>query len=201
MARVGFAFIRSSLLTKVRNGTRYRFSCLFTVIVWDCTPPTPQMTNMAPSSTRRERSTSTVKSTCPKRKARDEERSSCEKFDEDTWRIDNVDVMTFPFDIGRSRLDGNTSFAFKFHRIHRGTDWIFSFHLANGQRENKWTLSQSFQTLLLRASIECVRSRREHVRRKWSEKSTMWNNRQPSKRAFYFARIDMRRDTDVSDLF
>jgi len=55
--------MRSSLLIKVRNGTRYRLSCLFTVIVCDCTPPTPHTTSMAPSSTRKERSTSTVKST------------------------------------------------------------------------------------------------------------------------------------------
>jgi len=35
------------------------------VLVWLCTPPTAQSTSTAPSSTRRARSTSIVKSTCP----------------------------------------------------------------------------------------------------------------------------------------
>jgi len=61
----GFAPMRSHLLTKARRGTWYRLSCRSTVIDWDCTPATEQSTRMAPSNTRRDLSTSIVKSTCP----------------------------------------------------------------------------------------------------------------------------------------
>src|SRR5205814_2068535 len=57
--------VRSSLLTKQMRGTRYRSACRQTVSDWGSTPATPSKTTTAPSSTRRLRSTSTVKSTCP----------------------------------------------------------------------------------------------------------------------------------------
>ena len=56
---------RSSLFTNAIRGTPYLSACRQTVSDCGSTPPTPQNTAMAPSSTRRERSTSTVKSTCP----------------------------------------------------------------------------------------------------------------------------------------
>jgi hypothetical protein len=56
---------RSSLLTKARRGTRWRSAWRHTVSVCGSTPATPSRTQTAPSSTRSERSTSMVKSTCP----------------------------------------------------------------------------------------------------------------------------------------
>ena len=57
--------VRSILLTKQIRGTRYRSAWRHTVSDWGSTPATPSNTATAPSSTRRLRSTSTVKSTCP----------------------------------------------------------------------------------------------------------------------------------------
>src|SRR4030066_379219 len=57
--------IRSILLTKAILGIRYLSACLQTVSDWGSTPPTEQKTATAPSRTRRDRSTSMVKSTCP----------------------------------------------------------------------------------------------------------------------------------------
>ena len=57
--------MRSILLMNARRGTWYRFIWRSTVIDCDCTPPTAQSTSTAPSSTRKLRSTSTVKSTWP----------------------------------------------------------------------------------------------------------------------------------------
>ncbi len=57
--------ILSILFTKAIRGTEYLSACLQTVSDWGCTPPTAQKRAIAPSSTRRLRSTSTVKSTCP----------------------------------------------------------------------------------------------------------------------------------------
>ena len=57
--------MRSILLTKQRRGTWYLLAWRHTVSVWGSTPATASKTATAPSSTRRERSTSTVKSTCP----------------------------------------------------------------------------------------------------------------------------------------
>lgn len=65
MALFGFEPMRSNLLIKVKNGTLYRFICLFTVTVWHWTPPTAHNTRMAPSRTLSDLSTSIVKSTCP----------------------------------------------------------------------------------------------------------------------------------------
>ncbi|CQR20454.1 Uncharacterised protein [Yersinia enterocolitica] len=56
---------RSILLTNARRGTRYLLACRQTVSDCGCTPPTASYTMTAPSSTRIERSTSMVKSTCP----------------------------------------------------------------------------------------------------------------------------------------
>ena len=56
---------RSILLTKQMRGTLYLLACRHTVSVWGSTPATPSKTATAPSSTRSERSTSTVKSTWP----------------------------------------------------------------------------------------------------------------------------------------
>ena len=47
------------------RGTRYLSACFHTVSVWGSTPATPSNTATAPSRTRRDRSTSTVKSTWP----------------------------------------------------------------------------------------------------------------------------------------
>ncbi len=47
------------------RGTRYLSACFQTVSVWGSTPATPSNTATAPSRTRSDRSTSTVKSTWP----------------------------------------------------------------------------------------------------------------------------------------
>ena len=60
-----FAPARSILLTNATRGTLYLFICRQTVSDWGCTPDTAQYTATAESSTRKERSTSIVKSTCP----------------------------------------------------------------------------------------------------------------------------------------
>ena len=57
--------MRSILLMKHMRGTPYLLAWRQTVSVWGSTPATPSNTATAPSSTRRERSTSTVKSTWP----------------------------------------------------------------------------------------------------------------------------------------
>ena len=57
--------VRSILLMKQIRGTAYLSACRHTVSVWGSTPATASNTATAPSSTRRERSTSTVKSTWP----------------------------------------------------------------------------------------------------------------------------------------
>ena len=56
---------RSILLTKHMRGTLYLFAWRHTVSVWGSTPATASNTATAPSSTRSDRSTSTVKSTWP----------------------------------------------------------------------------------------------------------------------------------------
>ena len=55
--------MRSILLTKATRGTAYLLACRQTVSDWGSTPPTESNTATAPSSTRRDRSTSMVKST------------------------------------------------------------------------------------------------------------------------------------------
>ena len=57
--------VRSSLLTKQMRGTLYLSAWRHTVSDCGSTPATPSNTVTAPSSTRSERSTSTVKSTWP----------------------------------------------------------------------------------------------------------------------------------------
>ncbi len=56
---------RSSLLMKQMRGTPYLSACRQTVSDCGSTPATPSNTATAPSSTRKERSTSIVKSTWP----------------------------------------------------------------------------------------------------------------------------------------
>ncbi len=56
---------RSILLTKHMRGTLYLLACRHTVSVWGSTPATASNTATAPSRTRSDRSTSTVKSTWP----------------------------------------------------------------------------------------------------------------------------------------
>ena len=56
---------RSILFTKHMRGTRYLLAWRHTVSVWGSTPATASNTATAPSSTRSDRSTSTVKSTWP----------------------------------------------------------------------------------------------------------------------------------------
>ena len=63
--RKKLAPVRSSLLTKHIRGTLYLSACRQTFSVCGSTPATPSYTATAPSSTRSERSTSTVKSTWP----------------------------------------------------------------------------------------------------------------------------------------
>ena len=55
----------SILFTRQIRGTPYRSACRQTVSDWGSTPSLPSKTTTAPSSTRRLRSTSAVKSTCP----------------------------------------------------------------------------------------------------------------------------------------
>ena len=57
--------MRSILLMKHMRGTPYLLACRHTVSVCGSTPATPSNTATAPSRTRSERSTSTVKSTWP----------------------------------------------------------------------------------------------------------------------------------------
>ncbi len=57
--------VRSILLTNAMRGTWYLLAWRHTVSDCGCTPPTAHRTKTAPSSTRSERSTSMVKSTCP----------------------------------------------------------------------------------------------------------------------------------------
>ena len=56
---------RSILLMKPMRGTPYLLAWRHTVSVWGSTPATPSNTATAPSRTRSDRSTSTVKSTWP----------------------------------------------------------------------------------------------------------------------------------------
>ena len=56
---------RSILFTKATLGTPYLSDWRHTDSLCGCTPPTAQKTATAPSSTRKQRSTSTAKSTCP----------------------------------------------------------------------------------------------------------------------------------------
>ena len=60
-----FAPTRSILLMKATLGTPYLSAWCQTVSDWGSTPPTAQNTTTAPSRTRRQRSTSIVKSTWP----------------------------------------------------------------------------------------------------------------------------------------
>ena len=60
-----FAPALSILLTNTIRGTEYFSIWRQTVSVCGCTPDEPHSTKTAPSSTRKERSTSMVKSTCP----------------------------------------------------------------------------------------------------------------------------------------
>ena len=57
--------MRSILLMKAMRGTAYLSAWRQTVSDCGCTPATESNSATAPSSTRSERSTSTVKSTCP----------------------------------------------------------------------------------------------------------------------------------------
>ena len=50
-------------------------------------------------------------------------------MDDVTGSIDDVDVETFPFDIGGSRLDGDATLPLEFHGVHGGTDRVFPFDL------------------------------------------------------------------------
>ena len=65
MVRQKLAPTRSILLTKQRRGTWYLLAWRHTVSDWGSTPATASKTTTPPSSTRRLRSTSTVKSTWP----------------------------------------------------------------------------------------------------------------------------------------
>ena len=63
--RSKFAPMRSILFTKHIRGTEYLSAWRHTVSDCGSTPATPSKTTTPPSRTRSERSTSTVKSTCP----------------------------------------------------------------------------------------------------------------------------------------
>ncbi len=88
----GLAPVRSILLMNAIRGTAYRFIWRSTVIDCDCTPATAQRTSTAPSRTRSDRSTSTVKSTWP----------GC---------VDDVDLVIVPVDGGRGGGDRDPSLA------------------------------------------------------------------------------------------
>jgi hypothetical protein len=65
MALKKSAPVRSILLMNAIRGTAYLSACRQTVSDCGCTPATESNRATAPSSTRSDRSTSTVKSTCP----------------------------------------------------------------------------------------------------------------------------------------
>ena len=113
---------------------------------------------MAPSRTRRERSTSTVKSTCPEQHRSLRGVYATENV---TGRVDDVDIETFPFDIGGSRLDGDAALSLKFHGVHCRADRIFSFDLQSNTRSPMVIVDGGNA---LHALPECVPNRRAHVR-------------------------------------
>ena len=95
----GLAPVRSILLMNASRGTWYRFIWRSTVIDCDCTPATAQSTSTAPSRTRSDRSTSTVKSTWP-------------------GRVDDVDLLVAPLDRGRGRGDRDPPLLLQLHVVH-----------------------------------------------------------------------------------
>src|SRR5450759_857015 len=85
---------------KQMRGTEYLSACRQTVSDCGCTPATASNTATAPSSTRRLRSTSAVKSTCP-----------------------GVSIMLIwmsRHSRGRGRCDRDAAFLFLLHPVHNG---------------------------------------------------------------------------------
>ena len=46
--------------------------------------------------------------------------------------VDDVDVLVFPFQIGRSGLNRDTTFTFEFHGVHGCSNAVFASHLMDG---------------------------------------------------------------------
>ena len=91
--------MRSSLLTKQIRGTPYWSACRHTVSDCGSTPATPSNTATAPSRTRSERSTSTVKS---------------------TWPGVSMMLMVWSFhEVGRGGRDGDAALLLLLHPVHR----------------------------------------------------------------------------------
>ena len=96
---LGFAPVRSHLLMKASRGTLYRFIWRSTVRLWLCTPPTLHSTRIAPSSTRKDRSTSTGEVDV-------------------AGGVDDVDRVAVPADAGGGRGDRDALFLLEFHVVH-----------------------------------------------------------------------------------
>ncbi len=92
---------RSILLMNAMRGTPYLSACRQTVSDWGSTPPTPQNTATAPSSTRRLRSTSAVKS---------------------TWPGVSMMLIWWPCQVQKvaARRDGDAALALLLHVVHLG---------------------------------------------------------------------------------
>ena len=89
----------------------------------------------APSSTRNDRSTSMVKSTCPTKRVR-----ACATLatyahspghTKRTRCIDEIDSMLVPRNGDRRRRDGDATLAFLFHVIHGGVPIVHVAHRSN----------------------------------------------------------------------
>ncbi len=105
---------------------------------WLCTPATPQMTMMAPSSTRSARSTSMVKSTWPGVSMMLQQ-SECERtllpsgtgtgahgVSAAPAARCSLDVVARPAAEGGGRLNGDTALAFELHAVHLGAHAVFA---------------------------------------------------------------------------
>ena len=102
--------MRSILLMKAMRGTRYLSAWRQTVSDWGSTPATESKTAIAPSRTRSERSTSTVKSTWP-------------------GRVDDVDPVAVPLAGGRGGGDRDAALLLLLHPVHDGGALVDLAHL------------------------------------------------------------------------
>lgn len=46
-------------------------------------------------------------------------------------RVDDVDVVALPVDVGRRRLDGDTTLSLQLHRVHGSTHLVFALHFVH----------------------------------------------------------------------
>src|SRR4029453_56105 len=113
---------RSILLMKHIRGTRYLSACFQTVSVWGSTPATPSNTATAPSRTRSDRSTSTVKSTWPG----GSRMLIWVSFQKQggggggAGGVDDVDLGVVPEAGGGGGGDGDAALLLLHHPVHRG---------------------------------------------------------------------------------